>query len=132
MKRPLCRFRSKKVVKSYLSRNFPSVLPAIEICTLLILLNSTTEVLTRAALVRSLTAIPDVKYVMLTINGEPAVDVNGNTIGIMTADMFVDNAGTQPIGVPSSLFSLPQPKTPIIRQTTATNNAVLCRFIRFI
>ena len=58
-------------------------------------LSTTTEVLTRAALVRSLTAIPDVKYVMLTINGEPAVDVNGNTIGIMTADMFVDNAGTQ-------------------------------------
>ena len=58
-------------------------------------LSTTTEVLTRAALVSSLTAIPDVKYVMLTINGEPAVDVNGNTIGIMTADMFVDNAGTQ-------------------------------------
>ena len=58
-------------------------------------LSKTTEVLTRAALVRSLTAIPDVNYVMLTINGEPAVDINGNAIGVMTADMFVDNAGTQ-------------------------------------
>lgn len=37
------KFRSKMVVKSYLSRNFPSVLPSIEICTLLILLNSASE-----------------------------------------------------------------------------------------
>lgn len=55
----------------------------------------TTEVLTRAALVRSLTAIPDVNYVMITVNGEPITDVNGNPIGIMTADMFIDSAGTQ-------------------------------------
>ena len=58
-------------------------------------LSRTTEVLTRAALVRSLTAIPEVNYVVLTINGEPVTDGNGNAIGIMTADMFVDSAGTQ-------------------------------------
>jgi germination protein M len=58
-------------------------------------LPSTTEVLTRAAIVRSLTNIPDVKYVMITINGEPLMDASGNPVGIMTADMFVDNAGTQ-------------------------------------
>lgn len=58
-------------------------------------LPSTTEVLTRAALVRSLTAIPDVNYVNLTVNGEPVTDASGNAIGIMTADMFVDTAGTQ-------------------------------------
>lgn len=56
-------------------------------------LAKTTEVLTRAALVRSLTNIPDVDYVMITINGEPLTDVSGNAVGIMTADMFVDNAG---------------------------------------
>ena len=55
----------------------------------------TTEVLTRAALVRSLTNIPDVNYVMITINGEPLMDMSGNAIGIMTADMFVDNAGAK-------------------------------------
>jgi len=53
----------------------------------------TTEVLTRAAIVRSLTAIDGVSGVMLTINGEPLTDVSGNAVGIMTADMFVDNAG---------------------------------------
>lgn len=58
-------------------------------------LPKTTEVLTRAAIVRSLTGIQGVRYVMLTINGEPLTDVSGNTIGIMTSDMFVDNAGTQ-------------------------------------
>jgi len=58
-------------------------------------LAKTTEVLTRAALVRSLTNIPGISYVMITINGEPLTDVSGNPIGIMTADMFVDNAGTQ-------------------------------------
>ncbi|MDE7323860.1 MAG: GerMN domain-containing protein [Lachnospiraceae bacterium] len=58
-------------------------------------LSKTTEVLTRAALVRSLTNIPGVRYVMITINGESLTDLSGNAIGIMTADMFVDNAGTQ-------------------------------------
>lgn len=56
-------------------------------------LPKTTEVLTRAAIVRSLTSIPDVNYVMLTVNGEPLLDTMGNAVGIMTADMFIDYAG---------------------------------------
>lgn len=55
----------------------------------------TTEVLTRAAIVRSLTAIEGVSCVMITINGEPLTDVSGNVVGVMTADMFVDNAGAK-------------------------------------
>lgn len=58
-------------------------------------LSRTTEVLTRAALVRSLTNIPEVNYVMLTVNGELLTDMSGNAIGIMTSDMFVNNAGAQ-------------------------------------
>ncbi len=58
-------------------------------------LSRTTEVLTRAALVRSLTNIPKVNYVMLTVNGESLTDMSGNAIGIMTSDMFVNNAGAQ-------------------------------------
>lgn len=58
-------------------------------------LSRTTEVLTRAALVRSLTNIPEVNYVMLTVNGESLTDTSGNAIGAMTADMFVNNAGAQ-------------------------------------
>ena len=58
-------------------------------------LPKTTEVLTRAAIVRSLTSISDVNYVMLTVNGEPLLDTMGNAVGIMTADMFIDYAGQQ-------------------------------------
>ena len=58
-------------------------------------LSKTTEVLTRAAVVRSLTQIPDVGYVMITVAGEPLMDMAGNPLGIMTADMFVDNEGEQ-------------------------------------
>ena len=58
-------------------------------------LSRTTEVLTRAAVVRSLTNIPDVNYVMITINGESLTDASGGAIGIMTSDMFVNNAGAQ-------------------------------------
>lgn len=58
-------------------------------------LSKTTEVLARAAIVRSLTMIPQVNYVMLTVNGEPLTDTAGNPIGIMTADMFVDNEDEQ-------------------------------------
>lgn len=58
-------------------------------------LAKTTEVLTRAALVRSLTSIPDVNYVMITVNGEPLLDTMGNAVGIMTADMFIDYTGQQ-------------------------------------
>lgn len=56
-------------------------------------LSKTTEVLIRAAIVRSLTSIPDVNYVMLTVNGEQLMDTMGNPVGIMTAEMFIDYAG---------------------------------------
>ena len=44
---------------------------------------------------RSLTEIPGVTYVMITVGGEPLTDLAGNALGIMTADMFVDNEGEQ-------------------------------------
>lgn len=66
-------------------------------------LSRTTEVLTRAALVRSLTNIPEVNYVMLTVNGESLTDTSGNAIGAMTADMFVNSAGTQVEAVESTV-----------------------------
>lgn len=58
-------------------------------------LSTTTEVLTRAAIVRSLTELEEVDGVTITVNGEPITDTSGNAIGIMTSDMFVDNAGAQ-------------------------------------
>lgn len=58
-------------------------------------LSKTTEILTRAAIVKSLTQIDGVEYVTITIGGEPLLDYSGNEIGIMTADMFLDNTGEQ-------------------------------------
>jgi germination protein M len=58
-------------------------------------LSKTTEVLTRAAVVRSLTGIEGVDGVTIMVNGEPITDASGNAIGIMTSDMFIENAATQ-------------------------------------
>lgn len=58
-------------------------------------MEATEEILTRAALVRTLTQIPGIKYVSITIENEPLQDTAGNPVGTMTADMFIDNAGTE-------------------------------------
>lgn len=58
-------------------------------------LSATSEVLTRAALVRTFTQIPDVKYVNFQVNGVPLTDSTGNPVGIMTAEQFIDNAGNE-------------------------------------
>lgn len=55
----------------------------------------TTEVLIRAALVRTLTQISGVESVMFTVSGEAFTDNLGANVGPMTADMFIDNAGKE-------------------------------------
>ena len=55
----------------------------------------TTEVLVRAAIVRTLTQIDGIRYISFQIKTEPLKDASGNVIGVMTADMFVDNAGNE-------------------------------------
>ena len=55
----------------------------------------TTEVLVRAAIVRTLTQIEGIKYVSFQIRTEPLLDMAGNVIGIMSADLFIDNAGNE-------------------------------------
>lgn len=58
-------------------------------------ISPTTEVLIRAALVRTLTQIAGIDHVALTVNGEALTDSLGATVGPMTADMFIDNAGNE-------------------------------------
>ncbi len=55
----------------------------------------TTEVLGRAAIVRTLTQIDGISYVAFQIKSEPLVDTYGTVIGNMNADMFIDNAGNE-------------------------------------
>lgn len=53
------------------------------------------EVLTRAAIVRTLTQIDGIAYVSFTVQGEMLADSSGVTIGTMASDLFIDNAGNE-------------------------------------
>ena len=53
------------------------------------------EVLTRAALVRTLTQADGVEFVSRKVRNDPLTDRSGNPIGIMEASMFIDNAGDE-------------------------------------
>lgn len=55
----------------------------------------TTEVLVRAAIVRTMTQVKGINYVVMQIRDENLTDVLGNPVGVMTADMFIDNAGDE-------------------------------------
>ncbi len=58
-------------------------------------LDNIREILARAALVRTLTQVPDLTYVSFTVQGEALTDSTGAVIGMMTADQFIDNAGAE-------------------------------------
>lgn len=54
----------------------------------------TTEVLVRAAIVRTLTQLEGVSYVGITVDGNQLTDSLGNIVGWMNADRFIDNNGS--------------------------------------
>lgn len=58
-------------------------------------MSATTEVLTRAAIVRTLTQISGIDYVNMKIGDADLTDSLGGIIGSMTAEQFVDNAGNE-------------------------------------
>lgn len=58
-------------------------------------LPATTEILVRAAVVRTLTQVEGISYVSFTVQGEPLVDNLGNVVGIMSVDQFIDNSGDE-------------------------------------
>lgn len=55
----------------------------------------TTEVLVRAAIVRTLTQLPEVGFVMITVEGNQLFDNNGSAVGLMNAEQFIDNDGNE-------------------------------------
>lgn len=58
-------------------------------------LPATTEVLVRAAIVRTLTQLPDINYVGITVEGTQLSDNVGELVGWMSADQFIDNDGNE-------------------------------------
>lgn len=54
-----------------------------------------TEVLVRAAIVRSLTQLEEVKYVSITVEGGQLYDGVGRPIGRMNAEQFINNDGNE-------------------------------------
>ncbi len=58
--------------------------------------NSLEEKLMRASIVCSLSEIEGVNAVLFTIDGESLKDSDGNSIGLMTEDDFVENTGSSP------------------------------------
>ena len=54
-----------------------------------------TEVLVRAAIVRTLTQLDNVRYVGITVEGQQLFDSAGEVVGWMSADRFIDNDGSE-------------------------------------
>lgn len=54
-----------------------------------------TEILNRAAIVRTLSQIPGVQFVSFLVDGHPLQDASGDVIGVMSAENFIDNAGNE-------------------------------------
>lgn len=74
------------LIDGQLSLNFDSNYKKQEIIT---------EILVRAAIVRTVTQVKEVQQVSFLVEGEPLADASGNVIGMMTQDLFVDNAGNE-------------------------------------
>lgn len=51
------------------------------------------EILSRAAIVRTLTQINEINYVTILVDGNPLLNPSGVPTGVMTADQFIDNSG---------------------------------------
>ncbi len=53
------------------------------------------EILTRAAIVRTLSQIKGVNHISFSVMGEPLTDASGAVVGMMRGDSFIDNAGKE-------------------------------------
>lgn len=54
-----------------------------------------TEVLVRAAIVRTLTQLPEVNLIMITVEGGQLYDCKNNAVGWMNAEQFINNDGNE-------------------------------------
>jgi germination protein M len=52
------------------------------------------EILARAAIVKTLTQLQAIEYVQINVNGNPLIDSNGDVVGPLTAEDFIDDTET--------------------------------------
>ncbi len=57
-------------------------------------MNKSTEVLLRAAIVQTMVQVEGVEFVVFYVEDEPLTDAEGNVIGLMRAEDFVQNTGS--------------------------------------
>ena len=57
-------------------------------------MNKSTEVLVRAAIVQTMTQLANVEFVSFYVGNEPLRDNNGDVVGLMSAQDFVQNTGS--------------------------------------
>lgn len=53
------------------------------------------EVLCRATIVKTLSQIPGIEFIVFSVNGQQLRDTSGSVVGIMTADTFIDSTGAE-------------------------------------
>lgn len=58
-------------------------------------MSRSTEILFRAAIVKTMVQIEEVSFVGIRVNGEPLKDSQGNTIGLMNENTFLDTMGSE-------------------------------------
>lgn len=52
------------------------------------------EILCRAAFVETLSQLEEVEYVQINVNGSPMIEANGDVVGPLTVEDFIDNTET--------------------------------------
>lgn len=58
-------------------------------------MGNVSEVLCRAAIVRTLIQVQGIECISFYVEDSPLVDANGNLVGLMTAESFIENPGEQ-------------------------------------
>lgn len=69
-------------------------------------MDNATEVLYRAAVVKTLTQLPEVDHVTFYVDGAPATYADGTVIGMMSADDFVEASGSNSADIQSADIKL--------------------------
>lgn len=69
-------------------------------------MDTASEVFCRAAIVRTMTQIPDISCVSFFVGDSPLVDAKNNVVGLMTAESFVENPGEQINAIQTATLTL--------------------------